>query len=120
MKHCKLKRAESIAILTPRGALTGGEETDEVQEMIRSLGEQGNMRLIVTLSEVDMLNSWALGVLIGGYVSYKNRGGRVVLCALNHKIQTLLIITKLISVFDVYDNEELALASFAASSPSVS
>lgn len=109
----KQRQVESITILTPRGYLTGGDETDELENTIKRLGENGNKHLVINLSETQHLNSTALGVLISAHSSYVRRGGQMKLCAVDKRIENIFVITKLSLVFDVYPNEEQAIASFA-------
>ncbi len=66
MATLKSRQVGSIAILTPRGYLTGGEETEELERGIKALGEEGNKHLVINLSETQHLNSTALGALTVG------------------------------------------------------
>ena len=117
MSTMKSRQVGQIAILTPKGYLTGGEETEELERGIKRLAEEGNKHLIINLSETQHLNSTALGVLISAHSSYVRRGGQMKLCSVEKKIENIFVITKLSLVFDVYPNEELAVASFAESKP---
>ncbi|TMQ62778.1 MAG: STAS domain-containing protein [Candidatus Eisenbacteria bacterium] len=107
------RQVESIAILAPKGYLTGGDETDELERTIKQLGESGNKHLIVNLADTQHLNSTALGVLISAHTNYVRRGGQMKLCAVDKRIENIFVITKLSLVFDVYPSEEQAIASFA-------
>jgi anti-sigma B factor antagonist len=109
----KQRQVGSIVILYPKGYLTGGDETDELEKAIKDLGEGGNKNLIINLSETQHLNSTALGVLISGHSNYLRRGGQMKLCAVDHRIQNIFVITKLSLVFDVFPSEEQAIASLA-------
>ena len=113
----KQRQVETIVILTPRGYLTGGDETDELERKIKELSESGNKHLIVNLSETQHLNSTALGVLISAHSSYVRRTGQMKLCSVDKRIENIFVITKLSLVFDVFPNEEQAIASFAESGP---
>ncbi len=108
----KQKQAGSIAILTPKGYLVGGDETDELEKAIRDLADQGKKNLVVNLGETQHVNSTALGVLITGHTTFARRGGQMKLCSVDKRIQNIFVITKLSLVFDVYDSEEQAIASF--------
>ncbi len=109
----KQRQVGNIAILYPKGYLTGGEETDLLDQTILKLGEAGNKQLVVNLAETQHLNSTALGVLIKSHASYTNRHGQMKLCAVDKRIENIFVITKLSLVFDVYPTEEQAIASFA-------
>jgi anti-sigma B factor antagonist len=113
MTHVKTKRLNGVVVATPRGFLVGGEETDQLQTLIRDLVNEGNQHLIINLGETQHINSTALGVLITGHTTYARRGGQMKLCNVDKRIQNIFVITKLSLVFDVYDSEEKAIASFA-------
>ena len=113
----KQRQVESIVILYPKGYLTGGEETDELERAIKELGDGGNKHLIINLSETQHLNSTALGVLISAHSNYVRRSGQMKLCAVDNHIQNIFVITKLSLVFDVFPTEEQAIASFAETKP---
>lgn len=103
----------SVVILAPKGYLTGGEETDALEKSIKQLSESGNRHLVINLGETQHLNSTALGVLISAHSSYVRRGGQMKLCSVDKRIENIFVITKLSLVFDVYPNEEQAIASFS-------
>ncbi|HTK30592.1 MAG TPA: STAS domain-containing protein [Candidatus Saccharimonadaceae bacterium] len=109
----KQRQVGSIAVLAPKGYLTGGEETEELERAIKALGDAGNKHLVINLGETQHLNSTALGVLISAHSSYVKRGGQMKLCSVDKRIENIFVITKLSLVFDVYSNEEQAIASFA-------
>jgi anti-sigma B factor antagonist len=109
----KQRQVGSVAILMPHGYLTGGEETEELEQTIKRLGEGGNKHLVINLAEAQHLNSTALGVLISAHSHYVRRGGQMKLCSVDKRIENIFVITKLSLVFDVYPSEEKAVASFA-------
>ncbi|TMQ49926.1 MAG: STAS domain-containing protein [Candidatus Eisenbacteria bacterium] len=109
----KQRQVGNVAILSPKGYLTGGDETEELEQTIKNLGESGNKHLIINLAETQHLNSTALGVLISAHSNYVRRGGQMKLCSVDKRIENIFVITKLSLVFDVYPSEEQALASFA-------
>ena len=113
----KERQVESIVILYPKGYLTGGDETDELERKIKELGDGGNKHLIINLAETQHLNSTALGVLISAHSNYVRRAGHMKLCAVDNRIQNIFVITKLSLVFDVFPTEEQAIASFAETKP---
>jgi len=113
MASLKSRQVGSISILTPKGYLTGGGETEELEKAIKQLNEEGNKHLVINLSETQHLNSTALGVLIAAHTSYVRRGGQMKLCAVDKRIENIFVITKLSMVFDAYPTEEQAIASFA-------
>jgi anti-sigma B factor antagonist len=107
------RQVGNIVILTPKGYLTGGDETEELEKAIKAQGESGNKHLIIDLADTQHLNSTALGVLISAHSNYVRRGGQMKLCSVDKRIENIFVITKLSLVFDVYPGEEQAIASFA-------
>ena len=101
-----------VTIITPKGMLLGGKETDELQGKIKELVEAGNKKLLINLGQTTFLNSVSLGVLIGAHSSYAKRGAEMKLCAVDKKIQNIFVVTKLSLVFDVYESCEEATKSF--------
>ena len=72
-----------VTVLTPKGMLLGGKETDELQAKIRELTEAGNKKLLINLEKTTFMNSVSLGVLIGGHTSYAKRGAKMKLAAVD-------------------------------------
>ena len=101
-----------VTILTPKGMLLGGKETDELQSKIKDLAEAGNKKLLINLGQTTFMNSVSLGVLIAGHSNYAKREAKLKLCAVDKKIQNIFVVTKLALVFDVYDEEQEALRTF--------
>ena len=101
-----------VTILTPKGMLLGGKETDELQNKIKELAEAGGRELLINLGQTTFMNSVSLGVLIAGHTNFAKRDAKMKLCAVDNKIQNIFVVTKLSLVFDVYETEEQALASF--------
>jgi anti-sigma B factor antagonist len=113
MAALKSRQVGSIAVLTPKGYLTGGEETEALEKEIDRLIAEGGKHLVINLSETQHLNSTALGLLIRTDSDYVRRGGKMKLAAVDKRIENIFVITKLSLVFDVYSTEEQAIASFA-------
>jgi len=74
--------------------------------------DQGNSKVVIDLSRVDWMNSTGLGILISSYTTLKNANGEMKLANVTEKIQSLLVITKLVSVFDAHDSVDQAISSF--------
>ena len=108
------KQLRSITVLALRGNFFGDTETDELQKAIMDEAAAGNTRLVLNMSEVQRLNSIAIGVLMRGYTNYKGRGGEIKLCGLGKSAKDIFIMTKLIMVFDHHDTEEQVVAAFGA------
>ncbi|MCC6649739.1 MAG: STAS domain-containing protein [Candidatus Eisenbacteria bacterium] len=104
----------SISVLMARGRFFGDTETDELEEAIMAEAAAGNTRLVVNLQDCESMNSVALGVMTRGLANYRGRGGEMKLCGLGKRLKDLFVMTRLIMVFDHYETEEEALASFAS------
>ena len=107
-----VRTSGDVTIITPKGMLLGGKETDELQSKIKELVEAGNKKLLINLGQTTFLNSVSLGVLIGAHSSYAKRGAEMKLCQVDKKIQNIFVVTKLSLVFDVYESCEEATKSF--------
>jgi len=101
-----------IAILELRGALVGGDETDQLKTAAADLFEQGNRKLIIDLANVTYCNSLGIGSLVSVYTMYSRDNGRIKLCAMGRGIENVFVITKLMSIFDVEENREEAIKNF--------
>lgn len=101
-----------VAILTLSGKLMGGPETAEVHDHIKGLISDGVKKVVIDLGKVKWLNSSGLGVLMGGLVSLRNVGGDLKLAQVAERVESLLMITKLMTVFDTYESVDRAVASF--------
>jgi len=113
VKHVRIGHHGDVTVITPKGYLVGGVETDEFQQTLTALGTQGALKLVINLIETDHMNSTALGVLNAARSEYAKRGARIRLCHLNDRIQNSLVITRLGLEFDVYRSEREAVESFA-------
>ncbi len=113
IKVTKLSEGK-IAVLEPKGSLIGGKETDEIKDAIGNLLKEGNKKLVVDLGKVDYLNSTALGVLVSAHTSYAKQNAKIKLCSVNKNIKNIFVVTKLTLVFDVFDSQMDAIASFAS------
>jgi anti-sigma B factor antagonist len=100
-----------IAILEVSGKIMGGEETTMFHGKIHEYINTNKKNFVVDLKNVDWMNSVGLGMLISALTTVKNSGGRLVLANIT-KIESILTITRLISVFEHYDSQDEALKSF--------
>lgn len=111
MKYDISEQYNSV-VITFKGNLMGGPEVENFRESLHKLMEEGKKEVIVDLGKVKFMNSSGLGVLIGGFTTIKNAGGEMVICRADKKIESLLMVTQLISVFDHYRTLEEAIAHF--------
>jgi anti-sigma B factor antagonist len=104
-----------VVVVQVSGEITLGKGGDAaLKDRIRGLIDRGHRRLVVDLAEVTFLDSAGLGELVQAYATTKNKGGALKLARPPKRIRDLLTITKLVTVFECYDREEDAVASFAA------
>jgi len=89
-----------------------GEGSIALRNAIRGLVEQGKKKILLNLGGVKNVDSSGIGELIANFTTVRREGGQLKLLNLTEKIQNLLVITKLLTVFDAYDSEADALNSF--------
>lgn len=110
----KIKTSEKYGalVITLKGNVMGGPDSQEFQDLLHNSLEGNKKNIVVDLGGVKFMNSTGLGMLISGYTSVKNGGGSLILANATEKINSLLVITKLITIFDNFDSVEEAVASF--------
>ncbi len=101
----------NIVILDVSGKIMGGEETTMFHGRIHEYITQNKKNIVVDLAKVEWMNSVGLGMLISALTTVKNAGGRLVLANIT-KIESVLTITRLITVFEHYDSREEAMKVF--------
>ncbi|HEV3469919.1 MAG TPA: STAS domain-containing protein [Pyrinomonadaceae bacterium] len=106
------RQAGDVTILDMDGKITIGEGSVSLRGAIRRLIEEGKKKILLNLSGVGYVDSSGIGELVSSYTTTSSKGGQLKLLNLTQKIQDLLAITKLLTVFDVYDDEASALNSF--------
>src|SRR5213596_2414327 len=107
------RQAGDVTVLDMDGRITIGEGSVALRSAIRRLLEEGKKKILLNLAKVGYIDSSGIGELVSSYTAIgKEDGGQLKLLNLTQKLQDLLTITKLLTVFDVYESEEEALASF--------
>ena len=106
------RQAGDVTILDMDGRITIGEGSVALRGAIRRLLEEGKKRVLLNLAGVGYIDSSGIGELVSSYTAINKEGGQLKLLSLTQKLQDLLTITKLLTVFDVYDDESEALSSF--------
>lgn len=106
------KIVDGIMLLDLRGRITLGPETETVRTKLKDLLSAGHHDIIVNLGEVTYLDSVGLGTLIGAFTSTKHAGGSLKLLHLPRGVQQLLQVTRLSTVFEIYEDLPAAVASF--------
>ena len=108
----KERQAGDVTILDLSGEVRIGEGAVALRDSIRNLADQGKNKVLLNLAGVKYMDSTGVGELIANYTTVTRQGGQLKLLSLTEKIQNLLVITKLLTVFDSYENEAEALKSF--------
>jgi anti-sigma B factor antagonist len=108
----KERVVDGISLLDLSGKIVLGEGDLVVKDRIKGLLADGQRRILLNLADVSYIDSAGLGSLISSYATVKREGGQLKLVNLTKRVQDLLAITKLITVFDTYDDEKEALSSF--------
>ena len=107
------RSVNGVTVLDLHGKVTIGEGSREVRETIRELLENGNKNILLNLGDVSYVDSAGIGELVSSYTTVTNQGGQFKLLNLTKKIRELLAITKLLTVFDSFDDETAAVGSFS-------
>jgi anti-sigma B factor antagonist len=108
-----VRETADATILDLSGRITLGEGLGELRDSIREALAGTRKHLVLNLANVSYIDSSGLGQLIGSYATVTDRGGQMKLVSLQKKVVDLMQITKLLTVFETYDSEAAALASFA-------
>jgi anti-sigma B factor antagonist len=105
--HMQSGRVEVVAI---SGKIVGSAQSSrEFHDLFRSLVADGKKKFVVDLTETPWTNSLGVGMLMGAYISVKNHGGDMVLANAGDRIRDLLRVTRLFTVFEVFDSLEAAV-----------
>lgn len=108
----KRREGDNILILTLDGKLRLGEDNVEFHGTIRQLIEKGEKYILLNLGNVTYIDSTGLGELVSSYVAVTRAGGQIKLLNLTNRVHELMTVTKLATVFDIYENEAEAVESF--------
>ncbi len=106
------RQAGDVTILDLDGKVTIGEGSVALRNAIRRLLGEGKNKILMNLGGVGYIDSSGIGELVSSFTAVNKEGGTLKLLNLTQKIQDLLAITKLLTVFDVFENEGDALGSF--------
>lgn len=106
------RRVEDVSILDLKGRERIRGATIAMHESIRCLAGEGKLQVLLDLAWVKHIDSGALGELVSSHLTLDKKGGALKLMHMTESVRELLSITKLLPVFEVYDDEPEALASF--------
>ncbi len=108
----KVDERYNCVVITLKGNVMGGPDGSKLHDTLHELKENKKTNVIVDLSKVKFMNSSGLGMLISGMTTMRNAGGDLRLAKVADRIQSLLVITKLITVFKHYETVDEAAASY--------
>lgn len=103
-----------VTVVDIAGRITLGEGSSNLHEGIRDLVDRGRNKLLLNLADVPYIDNSGIGELVSAFTYTTNRGGQLKLLNLTREVHDLLQLTNLYTVFEVYDDESEAVASFAA------
>ena len=104
---------DDVTILDLKGKMTLGEGDELLKDKINSLASQGHKKLVLNLEAVPYIDSAGLGEIVRTYTSISRQGGKLKLLNVSKRIYDLLVITKLVTIFDSYEDEAEAVRSFS-------
>ena len=104
---------DDVTILDLKGKMTLGEGDELLKDKINSLASQGHKKLVLNLEAVPYIDSAGLGEIVRTYTSISRQGGKLKLLNVSKRIYDLLVITKLVTIFDSYEDEAEAVKSFS-------
>ncbi len=110
-----LRQVDGVTVVDMSGRITLGEGCTQLRELVREQLGKGTKHLLLNLADVTYIDSSGIGELVSGFTTVSNQGGKLKLLNLTKKVHDLLQITKLYTVFDVYDDEAKAISSFGKS-----
>jgi anti-sigma B factor antagonist len=103
---------DGVSVVTLDGRIVLGEETNSFREKLKSMLAEGKKKIVLNMVNIKYIDSSGLGALVAAHFSAKTQSASVRLCNLGKKFQEVMQITKLLTVFDVYDTEAAAVSSF--------
>lgn len=108
-----VRQVGDVSVVDASGRITLGEGSSAFRELVRDLVSKGNKKILLNLADVSYIDSSGIGELVSGFTTAANNGGQVKLLGLTRRVRDLLQITKLYTVFEVFDDEAAAVSSFS-------
>ena len=106
------RSVDGVSVLDLSGRITLGEGSVQLRDAVRDLIGKGQKNILLNLGDVNYIDSSGLGELVSAYTTAKNQGASVRLLNLTKKVKDVLQLTKLYTVFDIYDDEAAAVGSY--------
>ena len=104
--------ANGVTIVDVSGRVTLGDGATTLRDSLHQLVSSGHMRVLLNLAGVAALDSCGIGALVSSFAAMRHRGGKLKLLNLTNRTRNLLLLTKLYSVFEIYEDEGTAVQSF--------
>jgi anti-sigma B factor antagonist len=106
------REVDGVTVLDLSGRITLGEGSVQLREAIRDLISKGQKKVLLNMGDINYIDSSGLGELVSAFTTSKNQAAALKLLSLTKKVKDVLQLTKLYTVFDIYDDEASAIASF--------
>jgi anti-sigma B factor antagonist len=106
------REVSHVTVVDIVGRITLGEETGQLRDTVRNLIAAGQKKIVLNLAHVDFIDSSGVGELVSSFTAVRNAGGDLKLFSLSKKVQDVLNVTKLYTIFDIKDDEFTAVKSF--------
>jgi anti-sigma B factor antagonist len=107
------RQVGDVTVVDANGRITLGEGASVFRDVIRDLAAKGNKKILVNLADVSYIDSSGIGEMVSSFTTVTNHGGQLKLLSLTKRVKDLLQITKLYTVFEVFEDEASAVRSFA-------
>ena len=107
------RQVGEVTVVDAAGRITLGEGASTFRDTLRDLASNGKKKLLLNLGEVSYIDSSGIGEMVSGFTTVTNAGGQVKLLNLTKRVKDLLQITKLYTVFEVFEDEAAAVRSFS-------
>jgi anti-sigma B factor antagonist len=107
-----IRQVDEVSVVDVVGRIALGDSAGALRETLRTMGREGRRKILLNLKETTLIDSSGLGVLVAAFASITNQGGQVKLVNLTNRIRDLLLITKLFTVFEVFEEEAAGIRSF--------
>jgi anti-sigma B factor antagonist len=103
---------DGVSVVALDGRIVLGEESNSFRERVKALIAEGKKKIVLNMANVTYIDSAGLGILVAAHVSAKTQGASLRLCDLGKKFHDVLQLTRLLTVFSVYDTQAEAISSF--------
>lgn len=108
----KTREMDSVTLVELNGKIILGDESSSLRETIKGLLAQGKKKILLNLARISFIDSAGVGTLVSAYTTARSQGGEVKLSSLTKKFRETLQVTRLLTVFEVFDDDPAAIASF--------